>query len=118
MTPETKHDPMEQVVGCSLMLVTMPLQIAFGILRGGYTLATLWRWFVAPTFGVPALSLPLAGGLMLVIWFATMKWPDTPKSNDSAFDTFVKSMGRELGLTVYAALVLLEGYVIHRVWLT
>ena len=32
----------------------------------GLVLRQLWHWFVAPTFGLPELSIPIAIGLMLV----------------------------------------------------
>lgn len=35
-------------------------------LVNGYVLATMWRWIVSPTFGLPTLSIPAAWGLMLV----------------------------------------------------
>lgn len=36
-------------------------------LYSGFTLATLWGWFVVPTFGVPTLTTSTATGLILVV---------------------------------------------------
>lgn len=36
-------------------------------LLNGYALSVLWGWFVVPAFGVPALSVPAAIGLAMVV---------------------------------------------------
>lgn len=51
------------VVGL-LTVVAVPL----AILRG-FVLTKLWAWFVVPFFGLPALSIPLAIGISLLIGF-------------------------------------------------
>ena len=49
--------------------------VVFGIIAGiysGYALSTMWGWFVASTFGLPALSIPAAIGIMYTVKFATL----------------------------------------------
>jgi len=43
----------------------------FSMMYHGYALSILWRWFVVPTFGIPALSIPAAIGLGLTIAYLT-----------------------------------------------
>jgi uncharacterized membrane protein len=38
-------------------------------LYSGYVLSVLWAWFVVPTFGLPALTIPVAIGLALIVSF-------------------------------------------------
>lgn len=40
-------------------------------LWNGYALSILWRWFVVPLFGAPALGLGYAIGLSLIATFLT-----------------------------------------------
>lgn len=43
-----------------------------GIIFRGYTLATLWAWFIVPTFFMaPVLSIPVAIGVNLILAFIT-----------------------------------------------
>jgi|SRR5688572_3908279 len=37
----------------------------------GYALSVLWRWFVAPTFGLPTLSYGIAAGIALTVRYLT-----------------------------------------------
>lgn len=48
---------MAYVIGCNIF--------------SGFVLSILWGWFIASTFGLPALTIPLAMGIMLVIGYAT-----------------------------------------------
>ena len=38
----------------------------------GWTFSILWSWFIAGTFGLPELSIPLAIGFALTVSFLTM----------------------------------------------
>lgn len=48
--------------------------VALSILNG-YTLATLWGWFVVTTFGAPVITIPIGIGLYMLVKFVTMKKP-------------------------------------------
>jgi|SRR5262245_2466658 len=50
----------------------------------GYVLSIVWGWFVAPTFGIARLSVPVAIGISTTIRFITNQ--DTP-SNDEEKST-------------------------------
>lgn len=45
--------------------------IIVSVLLNGYVLSVLWGWFIVPVFGLPALSIPVAIGLALVVSFLT-----------------------------------------------
>lgn len=37
----------------------------------GYVLTILWGWFIVPTFGIKAITIPQAIGLSLIVSFLT-----------------------------------------------
>ena len=41
------------------------------VILSGYVLSTLWAWFIASTFGLPLLTIPVAIGVMLVVSYLT-----------------------------------------------
>lgn len=54
------------------MLKFLGLCIApFVAIWDGYVLTVLWRWFVVPTFHAPALSIPAAIGIALIVVMLT-----------------------------------------------
>lgn len=50
-------------------IASVALMLVWGGFWSGLTLSFLWGWFVSPTFGLPALSLLQAYGLVLVARF-------------------------------------------------
>jgi hypothetical protein len=49
--------------------VTCILLVTLGPIIKGWVLSILWSWFIVGTFGLPALSIPAAIGLSLVVGF-------------------------------------------------
>lgn len=45
----------------------------------GYVLHLLWAWFIVPAFGLPAVSIPVAIGLSLVVGFMTKSYTHDPE---------------------------------------
>ncbi len=43
--------------------------IAVGMAWSGFVLAMLWGWFITPTFGLVALTVPAACGMKLMATF-------------------------------------------------
>jgi hypothetical protein len=43
----------------------------FNAIISGWTFSILWGWFIAGTFGLPSLSIPLAIGFSLTVGFLT-----------------------------------------------
>ena len=54
---------MEAMQGSLLIGITMIL----GPTINGWALSVLWGWFIAPTFGLSKLSVPMAMGLAVVV---------------------------------------------------
>lgn len=53
------------------------LQFVLLVLAGiwkGYVLTILWKWFISPIFGLPALSIPVALGVVLVAQMLTYNY--------------------------------------------
>ena len=50
-------------------LVGALLLLGASLLWRGYVLSLLWRWLAVPAFGLPALSVPLSMGVVVVTAF-------------------------------------------------
>ena len=74
----------------------------------GWVLSVLWRWFVMPTFGVAAISIPAAIGLSMVIHYITYQPVHDPR------DTREKLIEALVFLFFKPAIALSFGYVVHR----
>jgi len=66
------------IMGVVIVVVLIAVMLAFiaGImvvscLLRGWVLSILWRWFMVPTLGLPALSVPQAIGIALVVGMLT-----------------------------------------------
>lgn len=58
---------------------------ALTAILNGWVLSILWGWFAVPTFGLPALSIPSAIGVALVVSYLTYQYiPDRNSDEDSA----------------------------------
>jgi hypothetical protein len=88
-----------------------------GVFLNGWVLATLWGWFVVGTFGLPALGVLKAFGLMLLIRFLTVI-PDTDRwTNLSKLDKdeqMKRSLVTFLTLALYPLLTLGIGWIVHQ----
>lgn len=54
-----------------LAILGFGLVLALSAWLRGYVLCVLWGWFIVDTFGLPALTIPQAIGLVLIIIFLT-----------------------------------------------
>jgi hypothetical protein len=66
-------------IGCLLLTIALFLT-PFCYIINGWVLSQLWKWFVEP-FGVPALSVPYAIGVSLIVGFLTHQ-RNTSRSTD------------------------------------
>jgi len=86
-------------------LAVLAIAIPVSILWTGYVLAVLWGWFVVPTFGLPALSIPAAFGIALIASFTCKADTyDLAKEDKPAGEQFVGMLAYSL-LKPAAALV-------------
>ena len=50
----------------------------------GWAFALLWAWFIAATFGLPEISIPVAIGIAMTVGFL-MPWNKDPDQDKSSF---------------------------------
>lgn len=62
---------MESVVALLMLIGAVAFAISASVVLNGYVLSVLWGWFIVPVFGLPALTIPVAIGIALVISFLT-----------------------------------------------
>lgn len=55
-------------------ITTFLVTIVLSALWSGYVLSVLWRWFVVPPFGAPALSVGYAIGIASVVGYLTQPY--------------------------------------------
>jgi hypothetical protein len=55
----------------TLAVFGIPAIMALSAIWRGYVLSIIWGWFIVPTFGLPALSIPVAIGLSVVVGMLT-----------------------------------------------
>lgn len=87
---------MEFLIGAVLVvvLVVVMLVLVSGIaaiswLLRGYVLSVLWRWFMVPILGLPALSVPQAIGIALVVGMLTHQSHHYPENKNEKTSTKV-----------------------------
>lgn len=91
-------------------LVTVLAVTAYSVLVYGWVLTILWGWFIIPTFKQPALSLPVALGMSLLIRFVSRV--DTSDLQKAKLEKG-EAWGRYVGLLSAPFLVLFFGWLIH-----
>lgn len=74
----------------------------FAAVLNGYALAKLWRWFIAPQFGLPTLSIPMAIGLALTIGFLTKEVDNCQKEKKDAKTATIEAFAVMLGKPIFA----------------
>ena len=91
-------------VGCVTILL-LPLSAAWR----SFVATKIWAWFVVSTFGLPALSMPAAYGIMLV---SAMFVPQT--QCDSKSGGMSESIGKIVGIQVtWPAIALFLGWLVQ-----
>lgn len=93
-------------------LAALVLGLVWGAAWSGYTLSVLWGWFMAPTFGLPALSVAQAYGVALVVRVAK----GFDMRSDKNPDSFGVAVAKSFVIVPFACgLFLLFGWV-AKVW--
>lgn len=73
--------------GCTFLLLIGLVITAIGSIVGGWVLSVLWAWFIAPFFGLPAISIAQACGVSLVIGLMTKE--GYSKNNDQGVSEMI-----------------------------
>jgi hypothetical protein len=92
------------------IIVTIALLI-YSATFNGWALATLWRWFIEPTFSLaPSLNIPSAVGLCYVVSFLSQQVKiDTKAKKVPYSETLAKSL---ITSTVKPVIFICFGYIL------
>lgn len=88
-----------------IKFVLYSVTAVFSDLFSGYVLSTLWGWFIVSKFGLPALSVPYALGIMVIATFLTARLAVRPEGEK------VEYMQQLAFSITKAAMCLLMGYI-------
>lgn len=61
------------------------LMIAAVSVVNGFILSTMWGWFIVPLFGLPALNIPAAIGISMVVSLFAYRRPEKNKDMKEAW---------------------------------
>jgi hypothetical protein len=82
-------------------VTTTIVVLVYAQLLSGFTLATLWGWFVVPTFNCVSLSVPAAIGISSVVSYLTHQYTSTRKDEDYG-DLLAKAFGHATARPIVA----------------
>lgn len=77
-------DPIVLIGACAAIVVVGGLATIAAAFVNGWVLSILWGWFIQPYFEVPALTIPLAIGIVLVVGFLTHQGKQAKDTRDTA----------------------------------
>lgn len=72
-------------------ITSFVIVMVFGTIFSGYALSILWGWFIVKTFNAPALTIPIAIGISMIVNYLTQSI-DTKKNDDSATIILIKAI--------------------------
>ncbi len=82
----------------------------FVSILNGYALSVLWKWFVVPTFGAPALGLVPAIGVAMTVSYLTHQTHDCKKEEKS----FGEKIEKRITIAILnLSFVLFLGWIVH-----
>lgn len=93
-------------------ITTTAILMVYAAMLNGWALAKLWSWFIVGTFGLPALSIPAAIGLSMVVSYLTHQMSDK-KNEDAYWKILVKGW---VAATIKPIFALLFGAIV-KLWL-
>ena len=71
-------------------LVVMFLMRAVSATLDGLAIRIMWNWFVAPTFNVATLTLPIAIGISLLVSLLFMRMSESESSKPRTVEWYLK----------------------------
>ena len=80
-----------QKTGCWLAVIALLISPVTITLKG-LVLTILWRWFVIPVTGLPALSIPMALGISLIASYLTEQYIKQPKDDEDPAYELIKNI--------------------------
>jgi hypothetical protein len=95
-----KEDGMK-LLGCFGLIALLVLNV----ILTGWVLSILWAWFIVPVFSAPALSIPYALGVALVVGMMTHQ-PNRAKDERKWYEIIAHELGDPI-------VILVMGYIIR-----
>lgn len=102
----------ETIGGCVGLTLSVPVVACYYAVLHGYTLSTLWRWFVVPTFGVPEISKSMAAGLWLIV--AALRYQVGRRDDMTTKQLLADTLWQAKATAFVLGALLLEGHLLHR----
>ena len=107
-----RGDLITSTVGCGFAFFASPFVMFYNAFWAGLVLLAFWDWFITPLFEqAPALTLPYAMGLAVILSYLTYHIVDSPPPKHDAV-TIV--LTRSFVNTLTAGLAWLVGWVIFQ----
>ncbi len=87
------------------LVVAGVLLAALSAVVNGWVLSILWGWFMVPTFGLPALSIPAAIGVALVVHYLTSEFNDAKDPERKWYVPLIYALTKPLCALLVGAIV-------------
>ena len=79
-----------------LLIPTIIILAILSMILNGWVLSILWSWFVAPLFGLPLLSIPVAVGIAITVKMLTHEYSDYTFKGKNARELICKAIGHSI----------------------
>ena len=93
-------------IGYAVSILTV---IVLGCIFNGYAVSVLWQWFVVPVFQAPALTIPTAMGIALLVGYLTYQEVNSSSDNKEPWAIIAEFTARVI---VKPTVALLVGWII------
>jgi hypothetical protein len=107
----------ETKMSCSAAILYALITTPLTVMLRGWTLQTLWAWFVAGVFGVQMLSVPQAIGLSLLLSFATLQISPRDLKPDHDGVTWERTIFGTVLSVLACGFALAGGWIVHHFWM-
>lgn len=98
-----------KIIGCIVATIVL---WAYAALLNGWAIQKLWAWFIVTTFGAPALSIPAAIGLGLLVSYLTQE-----VKSEKPKEKYLETLSKGLVLSTVKPLVCVGVGSVVRLWL-
>lgn len=107
----------ETKMSCSAAILYSAITMPLTLMLRGWTLQTLWAWFIVPVFGLTVLTVPRAIGLSLLISFVTLQINPRDLKPDPNGLTWDRTILGTIMNVLACAFSLGIGWIVHHFWM-
>lgn len=83
--------------GCFVVTIGYVAALILAAIMKGWALSVMWGWFIVPLFKLPAMSIPQAIGIGMIVSYLTNQ---SQSKEDVQDKSFTELIGRLLGYTI------------------